>query len=176
MQRRQLLGIVLFGIGGSLLASNSIYFSFFFNQFYIGPGPGPTPTEVLLIDSAFGFVPYFLIGLGLYLIFKPLLAMGILLSGPETRKSKLLEKENKAEIERIKQLSDEELQKELVSMKTIEHVLVPRLGVKPNENSPESAELAQMLKKTRDRISAVEVELKERRKVKEQEQLTPFRS
>ena len=85
----------------------------------------------MLLDVAFGFVPYFPIGLGLYLIFKPLFTMGAQFSGPESRKVKLAEKENKVEGERIKQLSDEELQKELVSMKTIEHVLVPRLETLP---------------------------------------------
>ncbi|MDH2900238.1 MAG: hypothetical protein PXY39_04645 [archaeon] len=176
MQRRQLLGIVIFGIGGSLLTGSGLFAEFVFNYLFV-PGPnglGPSffSPEGLLIDVAFGFVPYFLIGLGLYLIFKPLLTMGALFSGPETSKVSLAEKESRVESERIKQLSDEELQKELVSMKTIEHVLVPRLGTLQNQNSSESREMTQMLKKARERITAIEAELRERRQRQEQNRLT----
>lgn len=176
MQRRQLLGIILFAIGGSLLTTVSALFGFFVTSFVPvfngGVGNNFGFSEALATEMTIGFVPYFLIGLGLYLIFKPLITMGALFSGPEARKVKLEEKENKVEIERIKQLSDEELQKELVSMKTIEHVLVPRLVTLPNQNSSESGEMVRMMKKTRERITSIEIELRERRQLQDQDRLT----
>jgi hypothetical protein len=57
-------------------------------------------------------------------------------------------------------------------MKTIEHVLAPRLSNQTSgNNSSDSAEMSEMLKKTRDRIVVIEAELRDRRNVKEQEEL-----
>jgi hypothetical protein len=175
------------GVGSSPLRSRWHLFSclipfaiaFADNLFFVGPiPPGLSLSQVLafLLIAATGFVPFFVVGLGLYLIFKPMLATGSQMPVGEAQKAKPSEKENKEEIESIKQLPDEELQKELVSMKTIEHVLVPRMGSQPNKKSPVSAEMVLMLKKTRDRITAIEAELGERRQIREQDELTAVRN
>jgi hypothetical protein len=80
-------------------------------------------------------------GLAIYLIFKPVLMMADQVSGLQegTTRSKSdekkLVKEKELELQRIMTMSDEELHNELISMKTVEHVLVPRLQASPAQDS-----------------------------------------
>lgn len=178
MQKRQLLGIVVFALGGASFLASFLFSTYIVSSFF-SFGPIPTSSGLLqvagfFIIAATGFVPFFLVGLGLYLIFKPMLMIGSQVT-PMAPNVPASEKQNREEIKRIKSLTDDDLAKELVSMKTIEHVLVPRLATTPNENTPQSAEMAQMLKKTRDRITALDAELRQRRQIQEQKQLTAVR-
>jgi hypothetical protein len=78
MQRRLLLGIIIFGIGGSLVSGSPysvdvIVGAFFGNQF--GLVSDIFSLEGVGLQAIFGFASYFLLGLGLCMIFKPLLTM-----------------------------------------------------------------------------------------------------
>jgi hypothetical protein len=68
-----------------------------------------------------------------------------------------------SELDDIKGLPDNDLQKELVSMKTIEHVLVPLLNGRSQKSSAHSFEMSDMLAKARIRISLIEEEQQLRR-------------
>jgi hypothetical protein len=175
MQRTQRNGIILFGFGGALALTVYVLSIYFFDRLLIAPFFSANLyfllTEQALLSVVISFFPFFIMGLGIYLIFKPVLMMADQVAGfrEGTKRSnsdeKKLEKEKELELQRIMTMSDEELHNELVSMKTVEHVLVPRLQASPAQDSKNpvtSPELAEMVK-VREKIEMIEEEQKKRR-------------
>jgi len=185
MQRKQLLGIILFAIGGGL-GFFSFAYSVLFVETTYGLSSGiRTPflsvpfAESLAISIGVGFVPFLLMGLGLYFIFQPYFStMQRVAEAIEEREEAAIQASlQKAEADNkepeipqlkgnddLKKLNGSELQQELIKMKTIEHVLSSRQ--KKADSQPD--QMTDMLSKTHERIAAIELEIWNRQRPKAQ--------
>lgn len=113
--------------------------------------------EAFFTLFGFSIVPFFLIALGLYFIFQPMFNSASMVA-PRGREEALLEFQGSEG--KFKDMSSDELQKELVRMKTIEHVLLARENSRSNSKPDE---MSQTLANSQDRIAAIEEEIGVRR-------------
>jgi hypothetical protein len=162
LRRKQFLGILLFAIGSSFALGLYFVGALIVEPFLSQSGfPGfigqTLPNAIIELFTLFGLaiIPFFLIALGLYFIFQPMFnsASGVFAS--RERKESLLEFQS-GEAGKFKGMSNDELQKELVRMKTIEHVLLARENSRSNSKPDD---MSQTLAKAQDRIAAIEEEI-----------------
>jgi hypothetical protein len=157
--------MILFAVGSALALSMN-YFAVYlvddFSQLTCTSICYPFATGVLgsiFIVFSLSIVPFFLIALGLYFIFQPMFNSASGMVASRERKEASLEFQS-GEAGKFKGMSNDELQKELVRMKTIEHVLLARenssLNSKPDD-------MSQTLANAQDRIAAIEEEISMRR-------------
>lgn len=163
MKRKQILGVILFGIGGAFLFSGYDFACLTGSCFQQGFPPflvtsGSMSLQVLAI---LGFVPFSLIAFGIYFVFQPLFPKSIETFEANEEPIELPEENVAVTNRKLAGLSDEELQKELTRMKTIEHVLQAR---QTDQVSMTSDEMGATLALTEKRISAIEDEIRNRRK------------
>ncbi len=136
-------GLILFGFGGALVLTIYLLSGYLSLGLIVFPYSADLYfdlTERALFVLVISLVSFFIMGLGIYMIFKPVLLMSDHILGLRQQlkisKSgeKKIEKKKQIELQRIMSLSDEELHSELVSMKTVEQVHVPRLQVSSEQN------------------------------------------
>jgi hypothetical protein len=190
MRKTQLLGMTTLGLGGVLFVTSFTLSLYNTAACFISATQIPNSNNgCFLYYGAFGlggaFASFFLIGLGVYFIFKPLLGLtqtnvaqtdngevapGVTPPLPTVGPLPVNEKEKKREeqkrlleLQKIQSLPEAELRKELVSMKTIQHVLQPRLNSATNQQGQTSEQMRQMLDHVNIRIGIIEDELARRR-------------
>jgi hypothetical protein len=162
LQRKQFLGILLFAIGSSFTLGLYFVGVLLVEPFLSQSGlPGlleqNLPNAIIELFTLFGLaiIPFFLIALGLYFIFQPMFNSASGTVASRERKEELLEFQS-SEAGRFKGMSNDELQKELVRMKTIEHVLLARENSRSNSKPDD---MSQTLANAQNRIAAIEEEI-----------------